>query len=292
MNFKTIFLIELRTKLRLFGLACLISLSSIHLAEAAILNQWGTVVNTSIADCPSFSCTNFNFGPFDGGLGFDNVASQMTEIRGNAKSEASLTGSASTPVLRAEAFARVDKAVFNPDKRGAFASAFGVQGYTYSGTDTTLNLDATLVGSLFDPDNSDWARIRGVVAVFQTDPFEFQSDEAALVAELGAQYAQTTGGTDARMQFDLLSTGSIAQMQSISFDVTDGDQFYVWAWLRAGATSSNSASGSAEAFNSLTMTFQDANGLQAASAVPVPAAVWLFGSGLIGLIGIARRKKA
>ena len=28
------------------------------------------------------------------------------------------------------------------------------------------------------------------------------------------------------------------------------------------------------------------------SAVPVPAAVWLFGSGLIGLIGIVRRKKA
>lgn len=30
----------------------------------------------------------------------------------------------------------------------------------------------------------------------------------------------------------------------------------------------------------------------AAPTVPVPAAVWLFGSGLIGLIGIARRKKA
>ena len=28
------------------------------------------------------------------------------------------------------------------------------------------------------------------------------------------------------------------------------------------------------------------------SAVPVPAAVWLFGSGLLGLIAIARRKKA
>ena len=28
------------------------------------------------------------------------------------------------------------------------------------------------------------------------------------------------------------------------------------------------------------------------SAVPVPAAVWLFGSGLIGLLGIARKKKA
>jgi len=28
------------------------------------------------------------------------------------------------------------------------------------------------------------------------------------------------------------------------------------------------------------------------SAVPVPPAVWLFGSGLLGLIGMARRKKA
>ena len=30
----------------------------------------------------------------------------------------------------------------------------------------------------------------------------------------------------------------------------------------------------------------------ATSAVPVPAAVWLFGSGLLGLVGVARRKKA
>ncbi|HFD32315.1 MAG TPA: VPLPA-CTERM sorting domain-containing protein [Gammaproteobacteria bacterium] len=28
------------------------------------------------------------------------------------------------------------------------------------------------------------------------------------------------------------------------------------------------------------------------SAVPVPAAAWLFGSGLLGLVGAARRKRA
>ena len=28
------------------------------------------------------------------------------------------------------------------------------------------------------------------------------------------------------------------------------------------------------------------------NAVPIPAAMWLFGSGLLGLVGIARRKKA
>lgn len=33
------------------------------------------------------------------------------------------------------------------------------------------------------------------------------------------------------------------------------------------------------------------NYLSASFAVPIPAAAWLFGSGLVGLIGIARRKK-
>ena len=32
--------------------------------------------------------------------------------------------------------------------------------------------------------------------------------------------------------------------------------------------------------------------VQQAAVVPVPAAVWLFGSGLLGLVGMARRKKA
>jgi hypothetical protein len=36
-----------------------------------------------------------------------------------------------------------------------------------------------------------------------------------------------------------------------------------------------------------TLTFE----VGAASTVPVPAAVWLFGTGLLGLVGTARRKK-
>jgi hypothetical protein len=34
------------------------------------------------------------------------------------------------------------------------------------------------------------------------------------------------------------------------------------------------------------------DGEEPPSSVPVPAAVWLFGSGLLGLVGVARRKKA
>ena len=39
-------------------------------------------------------------------------------------------------------------------------------------------------------------------------------------------------------------------------------------------------------------TWMWANFSEAPSEIPVPAAVWLFGSGLLGLIGIARKKKA
>jgi len=34
------------------------------------------------------------------------------------------------------------------------------------------------------------------------------------------------------------------------------------------------------------------SGTSSLSAVPIPAAVWLFGSGLLGLVGMARRKQS
>ncbi len=54
---------------------------------------------------------------------------------------------------------------------------------------------------------------------------------------------------------------------------------------------------SSPAFNSSFVYFDDYGSLfgewtnASLTVVPVPAAVWLFGSGLLGLIGIARRKK-
>jgi hypothetical protein len=51
-------------------------------------------------------------------------------------------------------------------------------------------------------------------------------------------------------------------------------------------------------FNSLFTSFDDYGNLFGdwitveVTAIPVPAAVWLFGSGLIGLAGVARRKKS
>lgn len=55
----------------------------------------------------------------------------------------------------------------------------------------------------------------------------------------------------------------------------------------APATNTKYASATGAAFN----WTLNADGSLAYSAVPIPAAVWLFGSGLLGLIGITRRRK-
>ena len=48
-----------------------------------------------------------------------------------------------------------------------------------------------------------------------------------------------------------------------------------------------------EMFNFLTVSSGFVpQGMGYVNAIPVPAAVWLFGSGLLGLVGVARRKKA
>jgi len=61
---------------------------------------------------------------------------------------------------------------------------------------------------------------------------------------------------------------------------------------RAWAFSSNTGNQSSSFYKEVANPYAWAVYSGDVSAVPVPAAVWLFGSGLIGLVGFARRKKA
>ena len=66
------------------------------------------------------------------------------------------------------------------------------------------------------------------------------------------------------------------------------DTYY--GWILLDTTLSVSATIKGYAFESVANTAIVAG--NTVTTVPVPAAVWLFGSGLFGLVGIARRKKA
>lgn len=50
--------------------------------------------------------------------------------------------------------------------------------------------------------------------------------------------------------------------------------------------------GDASGFGGVAYAFHATGHVQGAPTIPVPAAAWLFGSGLIGLVGVARRRKA
>ena len=85
------------------------------------------------------------------------------------------------------------------------------------------------------------------------------------------------------------SAGSVFNSDVNYFDVGDGGLAYY-----VGLTSDIGFTSAILQFDALAEgTFlYSVDDITYASAVPVPAAVWLFGSGLIGLTGMARRKTA
>jgi hypothetical protein len=80
---------------------------------------------------------------------------------------------------------------------------------------------------------------------------------------------------------------------------TDGGNVFDWTQMMVSAVMpAGTASTKIQLIHILESSTTDAGAIYlddaslTVTAVPVPAAVWLFGSGLLGLIGVARRKKA
>ncbi|MCK5092647.1 MAG: beta-propeller fold lactonase family protein [Gammaproteobacteria bacterium] len=80
-------------------------------------------------------------------------------------------------------------------------------------------------------------------------------------------------------------------------DISDDGTYLFTSIFYDGSSTSRDAVAVIDADTGLLVTkfyiagANDLHGLVYVSAVPVPAAVWLFGSGLLGLIGVAKRKK-
>ena len=161
--------------------------------------------------------------------------------------------------------------------------------------------------SITDVNDSDAAVFSGLVGM--------TTDELARVdwdivlgdtqASAGLSVTTTTGSTTPTAgSWDYSGAGTVDYLAmrfngwTAIFEVTDGDATGLWdtaafgdAYMNAVETCSGSGRGQScnttyEAYDMSHIT------AYSVSAVPVPAAVWLFGSGLIGLVGMARRKKA
>lgn len=242
--------------------------------SAEALSEWGATATTSAANCPSF-CTSFVFGASTGGPNENAAFSSVSDARGNAMASAALDeGSGiSTPLLQAEAYSS------SASVGSAFGTAFAVEGYTYLGGGTgEFTLDITLDGSVSDPTPADGdTDIVAEVYLFAEENFAFFSDIGTLVFEFGATVIDDT-------TLVLTSDGSLSS--SVSISLAPGESFYLWARLRASAERDLSF---ADAFSTLTTSFEDATGLVAAS-VPEPSSL-LLGFGVFAALGLSRPRR-
>jgi hypothetical protein len=254
-------------------------------ANAAVIGWGAATTNSTASYCPSnglctSSQTNGDFAyNGDGGDGQTSASSSETTY-GTSNASSTLSGTSYTPTLKT--YAKAD------DNGGAFALAMGVQGYTYSGANKTIMLDLSLTATI-DDGSEGLAEAFAKIAVIFTDQLDFYTNFGTAVFE-----AAPTDSVRAITQTDLrITSSSNGNSHSLSFDVMDGDQFLVWAGLEAKAW----RGAEADAFSTLTMMFDDPDGLAAAGtppvvgAVPLPAGAWLFFTGIAALAGLARREK-
>jgi hypothetical protein len=274
-------------------------------APASVLNQWGTgavtVTNncaTSVLDCTfNQTYTDVTEGTLDQGLMQSAAYSFLDTSEGTAEAQAVLneTTGISTPTLRTRALGKEAAG-------GGAGLAFAVEGYTNeSGHAQSYNLDIALDAVLVDTTPYDLGT--GVVAF-------------ALVVKASADLLSFNDVLGVNLSFDHISELYLAHLpgstevvgasllslspmtvssdsETISFNLADGESVYFAATLTAFTSRDGS---SADAFGTLTSTFQDPTGLAAASTagsttVPEPTTVALMGLGLAG-IGYRRKKAA
>ena len=237
-----------------------------------------TAVST-ISPCPSFcGGPGGQFGSdIDGGEGFSSSMSSLTNIDGNGRAEATLSGQVGLPVLRAEAFGSATRS------SQVQATAAGMQAfYVGQGGLPEYALNLALTGQAT-------GTVRADVLVFRdTDPSSqpfFSTDRGTM------QFEVIPSESDLEIVGELslaLPASGTAQSVLASIYIEDlavGDLFYVWAHL--SATGRNGTYG--DAFNTLNLSYTDATGLSQLAPVPEPEAWMMLGAGLM-VIGLRRRR--
>jgi hypothetical protein len=114
----------------------------------------------------------------------------------------------------------------------------------------------------------------------------------------------TLGNPDMSGQSDAVFELSVTQVANIRFVSSSFDAYYMghsgdalpgasfWTILAGDPSSLYGQPWSVGVGSAQSIFVRESNTQIYPSSVPVPATVWLFGSGLLGMIVIARRKKA
>jgi hypothetical protein len=221
----------------------------------------GTYISTAAPNTNAFSAGN-EFRMI-GGDGLVGGGGEKTIVDGNQSWDIAdngvitTTGTDLTPTT-------------NSDGLWQGADFFGSQ-FGFVNAPTSLTLDASSI-------TANWAD--GLTAEWGGSFFPMGSCDAANQVHTDGQGCGITLSGDV-MNMVTNPDGS----QTFDFSLFGEHRITTWEDTEGGTASSGNgfAGWNAE---------WELHGTGSVSAIPVPAAVWLFGSGLMGLVGVARRKKS
>lgn len=266
----------------------------------AVPTGYGTYADSITLKCITNGCSGGGLGTgnfnVDEGVFGTHAGASVLDVEGQAEAAGDLVNIApglNTIELTGQAVG--DVAGSNGNGGATQSSAAALDGYIYSGVDTDLYITATLTGTFTPPTSGSDSNLDGIFGTL------YLFTNSAAISEINSEvdsypyesiYLNCLGECyEPDDQVDLfISDGGSALEGDIYLPLLEaGDSFYLYATLGLGGA----GGGSAVSLSSFDVSFSSTTGLEslsAASAVPVPAAVWLFGSGLLGLAGVARRR--
>lgn len=257
-------------KTRLLGVVCVWCLLAPNLVNAASMMYGIDFLTTSLFTIDLSTAATSTIGsasPFRNGLAFDSDGTLYSD-------ESSIFGTVdpltASPVLISNSTGRD---LMSLDFNNDFSTLYGVEFNS---------------GNLYTIDKATGTTILvGATGITKPSTIAINSANEAFVTEtfgVGTLYR-----IDLNTGAILATVGSVGEgMTAMAFD--DNDMLY-----GVGLNSNNLYSIDTTTSNGTVigqLPFADVRGLSfQSSAVPIPPSAWLFGSGLLGLIGIARRRK-
>lgn len=177
---------------------------------------------------------------------------------------------------------------------GGFANvaARAVDGYTYNGAGPlALTLTLDLTGSLSWPTSGADSNLDGIFAEMHvfTNPFDisFINDSLSFgEVDLSGCFGECFTPEDSAYASIINPTANGSASDTIDLLLNPGDSFYLYGSLGMGGA----GGGTASSLNSFDVVFSSTQGLTSTSAIPVPAAAWLFGSALLGMFAAIRNR--
>lgn len=153
------------------------------------------------------------------------------------------------------------------------------QGFMVTSNSTNVTIDRSIGNDFSHQD-----KISGALTVAVNSQLSGDGDYSANDAFYGDAANGQYAGAQAYYGSDLLAT--------VTFNVTglSTESLYFWNLLTSQASNGELAGADIKALGQWNLDL--AGGTVSYSAVPVPAAVWLLASGLLGLGAVSRRRKA